>query len=50
MPRAEAIAKSKIQDEQLEEDLYGDLVPESFPSDAGLQDKIQEVNCRITGV
>ncbi|KAK9841105.1 hypothetical protein WJX84_008716, partial [Apatococcus fuscideae] len=39
----EATVKSKTQDAQLEDELYGDLVPGSFPSDAGLQDKVQEL-------
>ena len=42
--RAETVRKCQVQDAELEDDLYGDLVPGSFPADTGLQDKIQEVN------
>ena len=45
---AEGVSKSKsrVQEDQgqLEDDLYGDIVPESFAEDGGLQDKVQEVD------
>ena len=43
----EAVSKVKPRgqevDDQLETDLYGDLLPESFHDDSGLQDRVQEV-------
>ncbi|KAK9865645.1 hypothetical protein WJX84_004069 [Apatococcus fuscideae] len=39
----ETVRKCQVQDAELEDDLYGDLVPGSFPADTGLQDKIQEL-------